>query len=537
MYYPVYPDDYLFFGQRLSYDESTHNDWPVRVVKRTDDQGRERIVRTNEGNRVYRAPAYYMNKNKQEAYFNSNAVFVDEYKGTPVDHNMTAIDFTGYNDTEYNKLTASGVFHTPILDYEGLSGITIDGLTPNLLVYANKADTKTYNVLSGYLKEPELNIGADYEEIAPVLQTQMPHGHLVDFTGGEYKATRDHFLVDKENFNAPIAYTFDKDKENNWFYMWYQRTPDRFANGDGEGWDIVCLPFTAGLVTTHQKGEITHFYGDSKKMHEYWLRELMEVKEGENTKAVFARPAAGDDDDVYPATNDFLYEYYYSQYDDANADDYQQYYKALRNYVGYAYLTKTTPYIIAFPGERYYEFDMSGNFVPQNTATEIAKLDKQVVTMVSAPNTIIAVTDGEDRTKVVDNGYSLVGTYQKENLSNSYLINDAGDSFVSGAESVPFRGYLVKTSGTQAPPKRIFISGAAEEDEPMEEVTNRGLTIYGKKDAIYIESTLEYETTVIIYGLSGQVIARVKVQPMSKEVVTVPSRGVYIVNNRKVAVL
>ena len=76
-----------------------------------------------------------------------------------------------------------------------------------------------------------------------------------------------------------------------------------------------------------------------------------------------------------------------------------------------------------------------------------------------------------------------------------------------------------------------------ETDEPMEEVTERGLTIYGKKDAIYIESTLEHEATVIIYGLSGQVIAQVKVQPMTKEVVTVPSRGVYIVNKRKVAVL
>jgi hypothetical protein len=199
-------------------------------------------------------------------------------------------------------------------------------------------------------------------------------------------------------------------------------------------------------------------------------------------------------------------------------------------------MTATIPYIVAFPGDRYYEFDMSGTFVPENTANTIGQLQKQVVTMVSAPGTTIGVTDEEDRTKEV-NGYSFVGTYQKENLSNSYLINDAGDSFVSGAESVPFRGYLVKTSGTQAPPKRIFISGAAEEDEPMEEVTNRGLTIYGKKDAIYIESTLEHETTVIIYGLSGQVIARVKVQPMSKEVVTVPSRGVYIVNKRKVAVL
>ena len=57
------------------------------------------------------------------------------------------------------------------------------------------------------------------------------------------------------------------------------------------------------------------------------------------------------------------------------------------------------------------------------------------------------------------------------------------------------------------------------------------------KEAIYIESTLEYEATVIIYSLSGQLVSKVNVKPMSKEVVTVPSRGVYIANNRKVAVL
>ena len=542
MHYPIYPDDYIFFGQRLSYTEDTHNDWPTNIAKRTNSEGQERIVRVGEdANRVYRAPAYYKSKDKKEAYFNINAAFTDKYNGIFVDHNMTAIDFTGYNDHVYSDDTGP-VFYTPYLDYEGLVDISINGLTPNLLVYADpQNDATSYKKLNDYLYKPVLAYG-DYSKIAPQTNLASIHGHLVDLTDkGEYKATRDHFLVDKENFNAPIAYQFDAG-----YHMWYQRIPedDRFANGDGKGWDIVCLPFTAGLVTTHQKGEITHFYGGSNTMHEYWLRELNSVAtDGGKIKATFARPAAGDADDVYPATNNFLYEYYYSKYDDANADDYQLYYKTTpRNYAGYAYLTKTTPYIIAFPGERYYEFDMSGNFAPSNTASTISKLDKQVVTMVSAPRTTIAVTDDEaqDR-KVTKNGYTFVGTYQDNTLpAGAYLIDSDGDSFDSAtgeAVAVPFRGYLVKTSGTQDFPKRIFISGAAEEDEPMEEVTERGLTIYGKKDAIYIESTLEHETTVIIYSLSGQVVARVKVQPMSKEVVTVPSRGVYIVNNRKVTVL
>ena len=533
-HYPIYPDDYIFFGQRLSYQETKHNDWPMRINKQTVEN-RERIVRGVEtANRVYRAPAYYLSQTMDKTYFNIFAAFADSYKGVEVGHNMTAIDFTGHDDNVYTD--AEEAFYKPYLDYEGLQSFSLTGLTPNLLVYANPTDVNSYQKIKGSLTEPILaydtdNDGKNYYRVAEVKQN--PRGHLVDLAENGYVATSDHFLVDKENFNAPIKFQYADN-----CFMWYQRTPDRFAENGRNGWDVICLPFTAGLVTTHQKGEITHFYEGSTTMHEYWLRELKSVAtEGGEIKATFARPAAGDANDVYPATNDFLYEYYYSKYDDANADDYQQYYKAPRNYVGYAYLTKTTPYIIAFPGKRYYEFDMSGTFVPENTANRIDPLQKQVVTMVSAPGTTIAVTDDEkNRTKEV-NGYHFVGTYQKENLSNSYLINDAGDSFVSGAESVPFRGYLVKTSGTQDSPKRIFISGAAEEDEPMEEVTNRGLTIYGKKDAIYIESTLEHEATVVIYGLSGQVVARVTVQPMSKEVVKVPSRGVYIVNKRKVAVL
>lgn len=540
MHYPIYPDDYIFFGQRLSYKENTHNDWPTYIAKRTNNEGQERIVRVGEANRVYRAPAYYKSKDKKEAYFNINAVFVDKYNGTFVDHDMTAIDFTGNDDGDYTD-NQSDVFYSPVLDFEGLSGISIEGLTPNLLVYADPKETQSYNKLEEYLFEPELTYVApnyiigDYRSLADDVR-----GHLVDLVDdGKYQATHDHYLVDKENFNAPISYRYTEDNR-----MWYQRIPDRFANGDGKGWDIVCLPFTAEFVTTHQKGEITHFYGESKKMHEYWLRKLTDVT---GSKATFARPTAGSTDYVtdYTATNDFLYEYYYSKYgqQDANTDSYQKYYNSNREYPDYVHMTATIPYIVAFPGEHYYEFDMSGNFVPQNTATEIGKLDKQVVTMVSAPGTTIAVTDTDDAAqdrKVTKNGYTFVGTYQDNTLpAGAYLIDSDGDSFDSAtgeAVAVPFRGYLVAQQSGSAP-RRIFISSAAEEEEPIEEVTERGLTIYGKNQAIYIESTLEYEAKVTIYSMSGQVVRHVTVQPMSKEIVPVSSRGIYLVNQKKIAVL
>ncbi|MBO5819677.1 MAG: hypothetical protein J6R21_08320, partial [Bacteroidales bacterium] len=432
MYYPIYPDDYIFFGQRLSYKDDSHNDWPARIKKRTNDVGQERILRAgDEANRVYRAPAYYMNNVKREAYFNSNAVFVDEYNGTLVDHNMTAIDFTGYNDNTYGSGHKNGVFHLPILDFEGLSSISIDNLTPNLLVYADPADTKTYAVLDNYLEEPVLAFDEDYDfagdywRVPKVSKTL--HGHLVDKSGEGFIATRDHFLVDKENFNAPISYKFattaNGATEN--YLMWYQRTPDRFANHDNTGWDVVCLPFTASMVTTHEKGEITHFYGDDATMHEYWLRYLKEVGEVDGKmKASFVRPTAVVGN-KYTRENSFLYDYYYNRYDDANADDYMDqtylnYYKGEKTYEDYAYLTAQTPYIVAFPGKTYYEFDMSGQFVAENTASPIKQLETQVVTMISDAGAVIAVSDEEYRKSEVKNGYQFVGTYQKESLTTQH---------------------------------------------------------------------------------------------------------------------
>ena len=70
----------------------------------------------------------------------------------------------------------------------------------------------------------------------------------------------------------------------------------------------------------------------------------------------------------------------------------------------------------------------------------------------------------------------------------------------------------------------------------MEDAVESGLTIYGMRGSICIESTLEFETTVEIYQPNGRVVSRVTVMPMSKEVVQVPGQGIYVVRNRKIMV-
>ena len=364
----------------------------------------------------------------------------------------------------------------------------------------------------------------------------------------------DHLLVDKNDFNAPMAYTFDTGKR-----MWYQRKPVHYAQNlstatpdNHDAWETIVLPFTAKLVTTQTKGELTHFYGDAANAHvghEYWLREFSDVKENAGAnEADFERIKNGDNAD-HTVTNKFLWDYYYSEESqkDENKDTYQTYYNDSRTYTGYRYLTAGTPYIVAFPGSRYYEFDMSGTFLPQNTDTHTwATLPAQTVTYASATEDEIPKTDDMTLTttkKKSGKDYTFRGTFLNvAGATDYYEVNADGTEFssVASGDKVPFRAYFdVKTSSSPAP-RRIIIGNGdkdGESEEPMADILTRGLKIYGQKDAIYIESTLDYETTVVITTVSGKLIGRFTVQPQGREVVPVNSRGVYIANHQKVAVL
>ena len=548
-YTPIYPDDYIYFGQRITYamtdKESSdkgldlHNSFPMCIMK-SENNSQVRIIRSH-GNRVYRAPAYRQSKNIDKVYFNSYAHFVDYCDEQPIHYNVTAIDLTGHQDNNYTD-AANG--YRPYLDYEGIEHYTISGLTSNLLIYADpKKDASSYALLEK-LYVPVLVYGKNegngyvnkYNELNVQLNLNQVHGHLVDLVvdnngNRSYVAKRDQILVDKKDYNAPIAYTFDEN-----CYMWHQRTPALYTEGNG-GWESLCLPFEADMTTTQDKGQITHFYEGSTTNHEYWLRELNEVTTSDKTYALFQRPAAGTQSLV--VKNTFLYDYYYSYNDDKddNGDNYQDYYSQERTYDKYPNIKAYKPYIVAFPGKNYYEFDMSGQFVPEHTGDNIAQLAPQVVTFVSIKNATVAVTDDALKTQASTvNDYSYTGTLVNKARTDEYVLDTDGGSFQNESGNiVPFRAYM-SVAANQAP-RRIIIGNATEEEEPIEDIANRGLTIYGKKEAIYIESTLEYEATVTIYSLSGQVVSRVKVMPMSKEVVTVPSRGVYIANKKKVAVL
>ena len=589
-FYPIWPDDYIFFGQKLTYDWAVeaHQDVPTAVVREGG-----RLSYGDNANRVYRAPAYFRNSTMGVAHFNPQAYLAQTKKNDPATlayPHMTAIDFKGhYGANEaygayglgWNTLT--GQFYAPLLDDDGLTGIVNCDETQNLLAYAPAEDDNkmTHDVLAGYFTEPIYDSYYDNTagyRLVHEAPTATVHGHLVQ---SNLKATNDHLLVDHQDFNAPVAYDFDADH-----LMWYQRIPTDEEYVDLEkGWQGISVPFTAELVTTNQKGEITHFYSGSaeshnetgtKKGHEYWLRQLtdddlMIEKSTGVLKANFHYPAAAGDNKTKTVDNTFLWDYYYKNADvhnqlDKNSDtylEYRQYYNSERTYNNYPLLSAAMPYIIGLPGKTYYEFDLSGNFEAENTAVPITKIGKQILSFVSNKSEHIRVSDDEIKTAettVTYSGqkYTFKPSYMNEMLTagtNSYSLKPEFDSNNDGVtdcsvfDKVPasgeatavsaFRPYFTGPADTPARQfvaQRIVFGSTDGEMYDGPESALGGLEIYVKDHRIITTSHLKEAVVISIVNVGGISLANYVLQPGETVETRVQNTGVYIVNKKKVFV-
>ena len=556
-FYPIWPDDYFYFGQMLTYNwnnQRPHEDVPSHIVKNNG-----RLSNTDESNRVFRAPAYYQSKVMNVAHFNPVVNLVAYSKPKTANDkdlkaaypNMTAIDFAGHNDTEWtlgrvSSAASAGVdlFYQPLLDENGLKGITNRDETPNLLVYApsEEAYKNTFDVLTGYFTEPAYsdyyNDSDPYRRVGAAPYSTV-FGHLVQ---NGLKAISDQLLVDKKDFNCPISYTFASDKR-----MWYQRVPDHYVSLT-QGWSTVSLPFTAELVSTQDKGEITHFYsgspsveGGTKTGHEYWLSEykgITETSGSSDVTATFDYPTAtGDDKKV---DNTFLWDYYYSKnvQQDANADIYQTRYQQGRTLAEYPLLATAKPYMIGFPGKTFYEFDLSGEWKVRNTATTApAQLDKQTISFVSVPGITIGVSDDETSTSAID-GYKFMPNYMSKKVVG-YLMSQDGNSFNitpdGGSASVPFRPYFVAdpSSGVKEMTRSIAFDTSiafGEDKDPSGDDFGEGnliFTIHNR--TLCVTSTLKNEADVHVYSVSGLLITTFTIQPGETVNTNIPVAGVYII--------
>ena len=607
-FYPIWPDDYIFFGQMLTYswnDARPHEDVPSPIVKNNG-----RLLASDLTNRVFRAPAYYRNSEMNVAHFNPSVNLVAYSKPeNSADENlkaaypdMTAIDFAGHTEghsSDAYKLGLNGDwFYQPLLDDDGLLSIVNRDETPNLVVYApaettengtGYANKETYGVLTGYFTEPayfeydengdKYNDGNDYKRVWPA-PASIVVGHLVlnDFT-----TVTDHLLVDKKDFNAPFAYNMGSENR-----MWYQRqkgdykfVTTTFTTSGGTtskstvGWNGVSLPFSAEIVTTDKKGELTHFYEGSTFGHEYWLREYdggsTETVGGTSVfKGIFNYPkAVSNSNKNY--SNTFLWDYYYSQdsYKDFNLDDYQDQYYSI-DYLrqkypvnDYPYSKAGMPYLVGFPGVTYYEFDLSGNWTPLNriNSESIASAGEQVITFASAKGASIGKSDLEtvkDENNVVagttKDGYTFKPSYLNQTLepNSAYVLNVAGSSYdiVSTTTSLPaFRPFFVKTPTGAREVTRSITFGQTESEVGVDDHgvqrqddSAGGLSIYAKKHKIVVESALNYTTDVRIVNMAGITVNTFSIEPGETVETRIYNSGVYIVQttdghyNKKLAV-
>ena len=553
VYSPIWPDDYLYFGQLLTYDYNTslpHEPLPAAIAKSGG-----RVVHNSQSNRVYRAPAYYRSSKQDVAHFNNIAYLVANSKPVSISStdvkeaypNMTAIDFAGHNDSQYKLGLNGDFFYQPLLDIDdNLLDIVNEGETQNLLVYAPSAENapKTHSVLSTYFLEPAYASYYVDDNTRTVKEAPMAsvHGHLIQ---SDLTANCDHLLVDKQDFNAPIAYTFDAAHR-----MWHQRKPDRYVD-TSKGWESVSLPFTAELVTTHQKGEITHFYSGSRSIdpksetkigHEYWLRELtgLSTDGGGEATGFFNYPDATGKE-AKTATNTFLWDYYYSNNDqkDANSDVYQQFYRTARAYANYPYVQQGKPYLVGFPGVTYYEFDLSGNFRAKNTAAPApVRLDQQVITFAAKTGETVEVTDHELQEGAVGpyKGYYFKPNYLNiEAPVNSYIMAADGSKYDKVTETTAdrklsaFRAYFQADKALTRAIKFSSIGSQLGGDDDDNHATE-GVNISAKQHKVVVTSGLSTTADVRIFNVGGLCVATFNIEPGETIETPIYSEGVYMVH-------
>ena len=576
-------NDFLFWGQSL---QLTPDNYPAEITSRHIDYMT---------NRVYRTAGYYGDTQLDAFHYNAYNSTKSQWSTYVYEPTTTAIDFTCQNDLKKGigkqgigeGISKKGIFYPPVADnaQKYYDFMIKPEVTQNLLVYtaANSteaADTEEANTTEAYdIVHTALNYDEEKKEILikghhlVANKTSVgtgngtggnfttPYFHLVERTP-EGKNSENENCINND-FCAPIPFTVTK-------HAWYVRKPMYYAEETTGAWEGISLPFTVNKVEAQVNGEITHFYGTHTLHHEYWLRGLTEVKE---STATFQRPgkeaglfqadkAASWD---YSFKNDFFVKTYGNK--DYNYG-YNSYYNEAHTYNDYLALTANIPYVVRFPGYRYYEFDLSSKFYNEYTQGLGIDTPAQTVTfhaygteyqpkneeIVEKRAIEIPITTSTGTLDV--NGYSHMGTFKAQKVANGtiYGMNDKGTAFSDAfaetspfATVMPFRTYLTPAATTSqarssAAPSVIRIADTTgiEKIEPDVKITDDDdpsgnylivQPIGGRR--IRIEST--YATQLQVFSTTGQLYRILDVQPGTATYSGFyPS--IYIFGNKKVIV-
>lgn len=549
-------NDFIFWGQSL---QKVPDLCPSQIASHQNSYMR---------NRIYRTAGYY-GDTKLDAFHYNASNNANSLMSTNVHQTTTtAIDFTCLNDKGaamgFNKaedINQNGIFYPPVNDNAKVfSDLSIQqGVSQNLLVYtaANDIDnnTEAYDIADNALGYKE-NTSETTIYGHHIFKNNADDGyttsllHLVERTPEGKNSEGDK--CENNDFCVPIEFSVTN-------HAWYVRKPMYYAEDATGAWEGICLPFTAQKVKASLNGEITHFYGDKYLNHEYWLRGLTEVNTTNNT-ATFQRPgtteglfqAEGAESKDYTFNNNFFVTTYGEHFYNKDANPY---YSTQQEYKNYQLLTKGIPYLVRFPGYRYYEFDLSSKFYNNILNTNESS---QTVTFHAFGNE--NETEPADKAIVIPitqamttqhNGYYHVGSFAATKVANGtiYGMNAVGTAFddASTLQTVmPFRTYLT-TESTNAGarssevPSVIRISETTGIDRIEPEINGNDDTPAGESlfirpigaHRVRIEST--YSTQLQVFSTTGQLYRILDVRPGTATYSGFPD-GIYIFGNRKIMV-
>lgn len=563
-------NDFIFWGQSL---QKLPDLYPSQIASHQNSYMR---------NRIYRTAGYY-GDTKLDAFHYNASNNANSLMSTYVHQTTTtAIDFTCLNDKgaamgfyKAADINQNGIFYPPVNDNAKVfSDLSIQqGVSQNLLVYtaANGNDidnnTEAYDIADNALGYKE-NTSETTIYGHHIFKNNADNGyttsllHLVERTPEGKNSEGDK--CENNDFCAPIRFSVTN-------HAWYVRKPMYYAEDATGAWEGICLPFTAQKVKASLNGEITHFYGTPTKEeldnpatnthtlhHEYWLRGLTGVNETEKT-ATFQRPDTTAGLFMNESANAAKWNYQFSNsffgntYKDwAYRWDADSYYAKDHEYQDYIPLTAGVPYIIRFPGERYYEFDLSSKFY--NSILN-KKEDPQTITFHAyankePQNRAIVIPITADM-KTVSDGYAHRGTFAAKEVANGgiYALNTEGTAFSNTATSqtvMPFRTYLT-TESTNAGarssevPSVIRISETTGIDRIEPEINGNDDTPAGESlfirpigaHRVRIEST--YSTQLQVFSTTGQLYRILDIRPGTATYSGFPG-GIYIFGNRKIMV-
>ena len=505
-------NDFLFWGQSL---QSTPADYPAKIASQ---QNKYMI------NRVYRADGYYGSKEKDK--FHYNAYKQDTRNMGTFVHipTTTAIDFTAEDADNATSFT----------DF-----IVKDDVTQNLLVYTaaddDNSDTDAYDVVNKTLaynedtEERSIKGHHIVKETSGDLSTDF--FHLVERTPDGKNSEGDECL--NNNLCVPISFKVTD-------HAWYVRKPMYYANETTGAWEGICLPFTVQKAVASLNGEITHFYGTSNLYHEYWLRGLTKVQETDGkTSASFQRPGTGTElfnnagkteGMDYTFHNTFFVETY-GDWLYNNVDN--PYYGETQTLTGYLPLTAGVPYVVRFPGNRYYEFDLSSEFynniLGKKEAAQTVTFHAFGEASKEASKTAIEIPISANMGTEDVSGFSHRGTFAAKQVANgTYGMNADGTAFEDDSQLetiMPFRTYMTSASTNAQTrsadtPSVIHIAETTGIDKIQPEVNGN------EEDApdgdylivrpiserrVRVEST--YATQLKVFSTTGQLYRILDVQP------------------------